>query len=238
MAFEPSKDFFGGYSPQDGTVDFYGRINSIINPQMTVLDLGAGRAAWYEDDKCQWRRNIRNLKSKVEKVIAVDVDEAVLENRAADQCLLMKDGLIPLKDNSVDLIVADFVLEHISNPNAFVTEVNRVLKSGGYFCARTPHKFNYVSIVARLISNKKHSSVLRKVQPTRKEIDIFPTAYLMNQLSTITHLFPSYLNSTFIFRSEPSYHFGSKTIYGIQSFIHRILPVSIVGNLFVFLQKP
>lgn len=238
MTFEPNKKFFGGYSPQDGTVDFYGRINSIINSKMKVLDLGAGRGAWFEDDDCLWRRSLRNLRTKAEKVIAVDVDEAVLKNQSADECLLMKDNQIPLPDRSVDLIIADYVLEHINNPQSFVIEVNRVLKSGGFFCARTPHKWNYVSIIARLIANEKHASVLRKAQPKRKEIDVFPTAYQMNQLSTITNLFPAYQNDTFIYRCEPSYYFGSYVVFGIQSFIHRIVPAPIVGNLFVFLQKP
>jgi ubiquinone/menaquinone biosynthesis C-methylase UbiE len=238
MAFEPSKKFFGGYSPQDGTVDFYGRVNSIINPGMTVLDLGAGRASWYEDDDCSWRKSLRQLRTKVNKVIAVDVDEAVLDNRAADECLLMKDGFIPLSDSSVDLIIADYVLEHIDIPNTFVAEVNRVLKSGGYFCARTPHKWNYVSIMARLVPNKKHALVLSKAQSKRKEVDVFPTVYRMNLLTKISNLFPSYQNHTFIYRSEPSYYFGSKIVFSIQNFLHRLAPASVVGNLFIFLRKP
>ena len=237
MNYDPGSNFFGWYTPNDGTVDFYGRVNSILRSDMTVLDLGAGRAAWFEDDKCDYKRNLRHIKNKVTKLIAVDVDQAVFENKSSHECLLMEDDRIPLEDNSVDLIIADYVLEHIQEPMIFAIEVDRVLKNGGYFCARTPHKWNYVSIFARLIENSKHSFVLKFVQPFRKEVDIFPTAYLMNSSSDIESFFIGYRNKTFIYRSEPSYFFGSKFIYNVQYFIHRILPLSVVGNLFIFLQK-
>ena len=53
MSFNPSKNMVGGFTDNDGTIDFYLRVNSLINKDSIVLDLGAGRAAWYEDDKCQ-----------------------------------------------------------------------------------------------------------------------------------------------------------------------------------------
>ena len=50
--YDPTVCYVGGFSPQDGTLDFYNRINSILNPNMTILDFGAGRAEWYTDDPC------------------------------------------------------------------------------------------------------------------------------------------------------------------------------------------
>jgi hypothetical protein len=38
-------NLFSGFSPTDGTVDFYTRIGCFIQPEFEVLDLGAGRAA-------------------------------------------------------------------------------------------------------------------------------------------------------------------------------------------------
>ena len=228
MNYEPGNDFFGGFSPQDGTIDFYGRVNSILNKEMLVLDVGAGRGSWFEDGKCQYRKDIQYIKNKVFKLIAVDVDEAVLDNKSAHESLVMIGGRIPLEDNSVDLIIADFVLEHIQDCTLFINELNRVLKKGGYFCARTPHKWNYVSIFARILKNSKHSTILKFAQPNRKEIDVFPTAYLMNTLSDIKLFFRGYKNFTFIYRSEPSYFWGNKIIYKIQQFFHHLNPSLIL----------
>ena len=237
MAFEPNQQFFGGYGPQDGTVDFYGRINSILRPDMVVLDLGAGRGAWYEDDPCTYRKSLRTLRNKVARVIAIDVDDAVLSNRSADECRVMVEGRIPLENDSVDLVVADYVLEHVVEPARFAAEIDRVLKKGGYFCARTPHKWNYVSVFARLVPNSGHFRVTTKAQPDRKAEDVFPTANRLNLLSSVRAYYPSYASQSFVYRTEPAYFFGSRMIHAVQHFLHRILPASLVGNLFVFLKK-
>ena len=159
--FNPHEKKIGGFSPVDGTIDFYLRIKSLIQNDSVVSDLGAGRAAWYEDDDNATRRDIRNL-SNICTVIAADVDSAVLENRASEKRVIIEGGRIPVPSNSVDVVVADYVLEPIADPQLFKSEVQRVLKAGGSICARTPHKYHYVSVAARIVKNAKHSRILKK----------------------------------------------------------------------------
>lgn len=237
MTYHPFKNYVGEFSPNDGTLDFYLRINTLINKQSVVLDLGAGRAKWFEDDPCEIRRDIRLLKGKVKKVIAADVDDAVLTNRASDEQIMIKDGTLDLKKNSVDLVVADYVLEHIEDPQGFVEQINHVLKEDGWFCARTPHKFSYVALIAALVKNKYHTKVLKYVKPELKEMDVFPTAYKMNTRSDISSTFKGWDNHSFVFRADPGYYFGNKYLYWIQDFFHRLLFKEFSGNIFVFVQK-
>ena len=49
-----------------------------------------------------------------------------------------------------DVIVADYVLEHIEDTKEFFLEINRLLKPGGWLCARTPHKFNFFHIALQI----------------------------------------------------------------------------------------
>ena len=156
-----------------------------------------------------------------------------------DQNLLLKGDRLPLADASVDTLIADYVLEHIQDPHAFEVEVFRVLKTGGIFCARTPHSWNYVSIGARLVRNKKHADVLAKMQPDRKVMDVFPTAYRANSMRAIRRLWPSdrWIDHSYLYSAEPKYHFGSRTIYRVFSVLHNLLPAPLVGNIFVFLVK-
>lgn len=238
MSYNPYSKLVGGFSQNDGTIDFYLRVNSLLDRSYTVLDLGAGRAAWYEDDKCEIRRSIRLIKGKVSKLIAADVDEVVLQNKASDDQLLIKNGQLDIENHSVDLIVADYVLEHILEPEKFVVQIGKALRSGGWFCARTPHKFSYVAIAAALTSNSRHSEVLARIQPDRKELDVFPTAYRLNTMTDLKSHFSGWNDKSFVFRADPAYYFGNKLMYNIQSGIHRVIFKELCGNLFIFLQKP
>lgn len=46
---------------------------------------------------------------------------------------------LELEDNSFDLVTAISIIEHLSNPNNFLTEVKRVLKKDGLFILVTPN---------------------------------------------------------------------------------------------------
>ena len=158
-SFNPNANKIGGFSENDGTIDFYSRINCLIKNDFQVLDFGAGRGAWSEDESF-FRKQTRNLKGKVKKVYACDVDKAVYLNKNVDEILGMENGKVIAPSEKMDLIIADYVLEHIENPRNFSKEIDRLLKPGGWFCARTPHKYNLIALFARLIKNKDHSFVV------------------------------------------------------------------------------
>lgn len=230
----------GGFTSVDGSIEFYGRVQALLEPSMTVLDFGAGRGAWFEDDTCVARREARLIKGKVASVVGCDVDPAVLENRSVDEAIVSDFGKpLPIEDSSIDLIVSDYVFEHVTNVDLFAGEIDRILKPGGWICARTPTKYCYVAIFARLIRNRQHSALLKHVQPSRKEEDVFPTAYKLNTVSRLSQVFPGerYDNHTYLYTAEPTYHFGKTFLFRFLQFIHWLTPKGFTGNLFIFLRK-
>ena len=38
--FDPKKQYLGNFTPNDGTIDFYLRVNLLLKPEFTVLDWG------------------------------------------------------------------------------------------------------------------------------------------------------------------------------------------------------
>ena len=235
--FEPGENLLGGFHGLDGTIEFYGRINAILKKSDSVLDLGAGRGSWYSTDNCSYRREIHDLKKKVKYLVGIDIDDAVLENPTTHKNLTMSENKIPLEDNSMDIIVADWVLEHVQNPNEFISEIDRILKPGGIFCARTPHKYKYVSLFASLIKNKIYLKLLKFIQPQRKERDIFPTAYKLNTLQTIRRKFKNYKDFSYLYTSHPSYYAENQILFKLFAFFHKVLPAVMVSEIFVFSQK-
>ena len=236
--FKPGENLLGSYHELDGTIEFYGRINSILKASDSVLDLGAGRGAWYSLDNCSYRREIRDLKKKVKYLVGIDVDDAVLEYPTTHNNIIMTLGKIPLENNSMNIVIADWVLEHIRNTTEFTLEIDRVLKPGGIFCARTPHKFKYVSLIANLIKNKYHSKLLKFIQPQRKKEDTFPTAFKLNTLKSVQEKFNKYDNFSYLYASHPSYYANNKLLFNFFSWLHKILPAVMVSEIFIFMQKP
>ena len=231
----------GGFTRKDGTVEFYSRVNALLAENDVVLDYGAGRGAWTELDESPFRRSLRGFQGKVQKVIACDVDEAVLQNQASDEQFVIVPGeALPLEDRSVDVIVTDWVLEHIDNPVEIFTELHRILKPGGWVCARTPNKYGYITILTGLIHNRLHTRVLKMVQPDRKEVDVFPTVFKMNSLGDVDAVSRQvgFENHTYRFTPEPGYFFDSRVMFFVFNCIDAILPRFMMPTLMVFLRKP
>ena len=229
----------GGFTRFDGTIEFYGRISSLVDEQSRVVDLGAGRAAWLADP-VPHRRALRDLRGRVGRLVGVDVDDAVLGNPAVDEAMVMPDtGTIPLPDASADAIVADYVLEHVEDPQRIAAEITRVLRPGGWFCARTPNRWGMTGLAARLVPNAAHVRVLRSLQPGKQAEDTFPTRYRMNDMGTIRAFFPasSFRNCSYTYDSEPGYAGRSAWLLRVMDTIKRVTPRRYGETLMVFVQK-
>jgi SAM-dependent methyltransferase len=229
----------GGFSRVDGTIAFYQRVNSLLTPSMTVLDFGAGRGAFL-DDPCEYRRRLRNLKGKVQEVIGVDIDEALHANRSLDRALVCKaDGKIPLADEAVDLLLSDFTFEHLEFPDLVTREMNRVLKAGGWICARTTNRNGYIAWFNRLIHSRWHHLVLERLQPGRSHVDVFPAFYRLNTGAALRRCFSEdqYLHYIYTWDSEPRYFSNSVMLLRLFNCVHAMTPNRLKTTMMIFMKK-
>jgi len=229
----------GGFSHVDGTIEFYVRVNALLQPAMSVVDYGAGRGEWTRD-AIAFRRDLRTLRGKVKEVIGADVDHAVMDNPAVDRYVICPDlETIPLDDHSVDMVVADHTFEHIDHPAAISAEMDRILRPGGWICARTPNKWGYVAAAASLVPNRKHVRALHRLQPARESEDVFPTRYRLNTLAAINEFFPesTFENYSYFWAGDPAYFGRSAAAARLLRFTGEALPGPAKPKLFVFLRK-
>lgn len=230
----------GGYSRVDGTVQFYSRVNALLDPDFTVLDLGAGRGAQLLKSPGAYRTRLATLRGKVKKVVGIDVDEAVLSNPFLDEAHVIEVGeRYPLPDHSVDLIVCDWVLEHVANPTEFVAEVGRVLRPGGWFCARTPNRWGMIGLATNLIPNRAHKRLLAKLQPERESVDVFATTYRLNTIGQLRRAFPreAWEDRSYITNPEPPYVQRSALAMRAVQLAWRLAPNSFATVLNVFMRR-
>lgn len=231
----------GGFSRSDPWVPFNTRVHALLRPEMTAVDYGAGRGVWAETHRGH-ARELMTLKGKCRKVVGLDVDPAVLANPTVDEALVFAPGgPLPLADASVDLIVSRAVLEHVADPPAAAAEIARVLRPGGWFCAWTPNRWGYVGLGARLVPNRWHAALLRRVEPTdnRADADVFPAYYRMNTVGAIGRLFPEpgFRNCSYVVNGLPTYNLGSVLVARLLQLYGRLTPPALGQFLHVFVQK-
>jgi SAM-dependent methyltransferase len=228
----------GGFTRWDGTVQFYTRVNALIDCRMTVLDLGPGRGGLHQSNPT-FSSRLASLKGKVEEVIGLDIDQAVLQNPSLDRAMVYDGTKIPLDDDSVDFIVSDYVFEHVESPEHLAMELQRILRPGGWICARTPNIMSILVLFSAIARGRSHLSLLRYLQPHRAVYDVFPAFYRMNSISKIQDLFKPdrWLNSSYTWSPEPGYHGGSYLNFFIQR-IYQWLKQPIFGGevLMIFIQ--
>lgn len=224
---------FGGFTNVDGTVAFYTRVNSVLDPSFVVLDLGCGRGA-AESDRVLWRRGLRQLKGRCDRVIGADVDPTAATNPFIDDFRLIEEGRIPLPDGCVDVCVSDSVVEHVENVDSFFSECARVIRSGGYLFIRTPNIWGYPAIASRVVPHRFHAALVRRTQE-----DVFPTVYRCNSLRKLRrtlerHGFDSVVQAV---EAEPGYLSFSSFLYALGVLHQRYAPSALRDMLFAYARK-
>lgn len=229
----------GGFARDSSEIAYYVRVNSLLKPQMTLVDLGAGRGTQLLGP-ASFQRGLMRFQGKVTRVIGLDVDAAVADHPYLDDYHVYDPNEpYPLADASADIIVADWVLEHVADADATAKEILRVLKPGGWFCARTPNKWGYVALAARMVPNRLHNAVLKLVWPERQVEDVFPTVYALNTPGSLKRWFtPSrWDHCSYTVNSTPKYHSNSRILFGLVSAYQAVMPPMMRTDLHVFLRK-
>lgn len=230
---------FGGFSRVDGTVAFYCRVRSLVQRDFVVLDVGCGRGVDLITDTVRYRRELRTLRGNCAKVIGIDIDPAAGTNPGIDEFRLITQETWPVDDESINLVLCDFVLEHIDNPNLFFKELSRVLKPGGVFCARTTNACGYVSFFSLIIPSRFHKYVLNYAQPKRLSVDIFRLSRRANSKKKIQHLFAenNLAGVVYGYDSDPAYFEFSSMAYSAVLLVHWLTPPALKSGLLAFGEK-
>lgn len=142
-----------------------------------VLEVGCGHECREFSDK--------EREKKGYKIIGLDLIESDLkENADVDSKIVADMESIPLKKESIDIVVSNMVFEHLEKPQVVLGEISRILREGGATIITTPNKYGLFSICAQIIPAGVRPKLLR-ILGDRRESDVFPTFYRAN---TIKHL--------------------------------------------------
>ncbi len=143
-------------------------IRESLRPSMTVLDAGCGRGGII----AEFARHISHLIGVDQDADAVHHNPYLHERHVAD----LTD--IPLPDQTVDVVIGEFVIEHLVHPGQVLAELRRVLRRDGRMIFLTSNRNHPMMRVSHLTPTWLHRSLKRRL--LHKTEDVFPTRYRMN----------------------------------------------------------
>jgi ubiquinone/menaquinone biosynthesis C-methylase UbiE len=129
-----------------------------------------------------WRSEAeRSLLESAGAVVGVDYDYASLRKHRSirDRCRADLSQL-PFADETFDLVTANMVVEHLTQPVRQFSEIQRVLRPGGTFVFHTPNALGYTMLAARMLPNGVKPALVRFFEG-RPESDTFPAYYRANR---------------------------------------------------------
>ena len=229
----------GGYARDDEAIRFYTRVRALLRPDMTVLDLGAGRGSRF-DRPNGFHARFCNLHGRVRRLVGADVDPVVLRHPALDERHVILPGApLPFGDASFDMVVCEYVVEHVEDPDLFAREIGRILRPGGWLCALTPNRAGYVGLGNALVPERLKGALLARLWPERQATDAFATFYRLNSRRAFRRAFPAprWSHHGYTDEATPKYHADRTVPFALVALWQRLAPPAMQTNLVALVRK-
>lgn len=168
------------YYPDDFQGIFWSHLRKEFNSTSAVLEIGAGSG---EGDQ-QWFP----IKGNAARYVGIDLDPRVMTNPHLNEAHVCDANNLPFESNTFDLVFHRMVAEHLADPLATLSEIQRVLKPGGVMMFETVNKYYYPMIAAAMTPHWFHRYYIGRFASGRKSIDVFPTVYKLNTSGAIKNL--------------------------------------------------
>jgi len=119
-----------------------------ISPVEVMLDCGCGDGEFTA-------RIARTVKAK--RVIGIDVVPEQIEKaktKGIEGIICNLDKGLNVPDASVDMLIANQVIEHVADTDGLIKEFHRVLKPGGYLILGTPNLSAFTNILFLIVGKQ------------------------------------------------------------------------------------
>jgi len=201
-----------------------------LTPESVVLDLGCGRTGGIERF---WR--------EAKLAVGVDPDLTSLAARQGGMSVMQAGGeKLPFANESFDMVVSVWVIEHIAQPHKVFAEVARVLKPLGHFIFLTPNALNPLVIgnrVGQLVPRLQKRLVAGVYG--RDGSDTFAVRYRANTNWRIKRIAAatSFAIGELKVIADPTYIAFNPFLFQAAVLSERVLPAGLGVHLLADLQK-
>jgi ubiquinone/menaquinone biosynthesis C-methylase UbiE len=151
-----------------------------VSPLTVWLDAGCGTSIMPLWIPRQW-----DLIGIARMIFGMDpLLNALESNKQIDRRVAGKLENLPFSNESLNLVSANMVIEHVENPDQVLKEIRRVLMPGGRFVFHTPNKNHYLVFIASLLPRWFKDRFVRSTESRTP----FPAFYRLNTVKQIKRL--------------------------------------------------
>lgn len=132
-----------------------GRADGVMHTMVAELLRVRQASGVLADVGCGKGDLVRMVRGRFSGIVAID---AVRYDGLPPDVTFLRADLdaagLPLDDGSVDVAVAVEVIEHLENPRAFVRELVRITRPGGWVAVTTPNQLSALSLLTLLVKGR------------------------------------------------------------------------------------
>lgn len=171
---------FGYFLPEEW---YQTVVDQLVTDKCRWIDVGGGKSIFPDNPKLSME-----LAERCAYLVGVDPSDGIDQNEMVDE--RVRSTIEEFRsDELFDLATLRMVAEHISEPDAMIQSLARLIRTTGCVVVYTPNKWSLLAVAASLIPNRLHASFSRLLWPDRKDEDVFPTSFKMNTKKRLQELF-------------------------------------------------
>ncbi|MBI2413531.1 MAG: class I SAM-dependent methyltransferase [Deltaproteobacteria bacterium] len=192
-------------------------VTSAISKKTVLLDAGCGKKSL-----------MAGFKKKVARQVGMDISlDAIHENNAFNVFAVGDAHKLPFADDSFDVVVSQWMIEHIKDPNEVMKEFHRVLKKGGHLIVATNSLYHPMMLLSAILPMKLRDDLKDRIFPSYIEEDTFPTYYKFNALGSIHKMLSSigFEKKYAAYTGAPFFMF-SKLLFKVSEVYERVTDIS------------
>ena len=205
---------------------FNDSLRELQDSSFTCLDVGCGEMSELSEDLI--------FKTKIGSDILFPVDTKLFDFPFLQSDLYS----FPFKDQSLDIILLRFVVEHIEFPDKAFEEISRILKPNGKILILTTNIKSPIIFIPKIIPYSIRKKIILKIFGANDD-DIFPTYHRLNSLKAIKKLNKSFQVKKWFYVQDINW--SSKTMFYIFLIWHLFAKWTnlkiLRSNFIVLLQK-
>ncbi len=185
-------------------------------PKTRILDVGCGHGEF-----------LRPIYEDMPNTYGIDPDEdALKKNKLIKHLKVASVEDLPFKDNFFDVVVMEWVVEHLPDPQAAFGEIHRVLKPNGKVIFVTPNARSYVAWMIRAVPNRFHDFFTTRLYG-RHSGDTYPVQYKANSPKNLARRVEpiGFQKVQLIFNGDPSYISFNEPLFLIARALEKLTDI-------------